>query len=110
MNEARQAFETLLVSKGKPVPEWDGKKYVTVNVQSYWRWFLLGWHMKRMNGVIDNAVLDIKRTNQEKERAVRLLLEDPELRQWSDSEVARHASVSHTFVANIRNKMESEQQ
>ena len=46
MNEARQAFEALLVSKGKAIPEWDGKKYKTVNTQGYWRWFLLGWQMK----------------------------------------------------------------
>ena len=46
MNEARQAFEALLVSKGKPVPMWDGSKYKTANVQSYWRWFLMGWQMR----------------------------------------------------------------
>lgn len=109
MNEARQAFEALLVSKGKPIPEWNGAKYATSNVQSYWRWFLLGWQMKKMNGVMDNAVFDIERTSQDKERAVRVLLENPEWSQWSNSEVARHAGVSHTFVANIRNKMESEQ-
>ena len=46
MNEARQAFEALLVSKRKKIPSWDGAKYKTTNVQSYWRWFLLGWQMK----------------------------------------------------------------
>lgn len=46
MNEARQAFEALLVSKGKIVPHWDGAKYKTNNVQSYWRWFLMGWQMR----------------------------------------------------------------
>jgi len=46
MNEARQAFEALLVSKGKEVPTWDGKRYATNNVQSYWRWFLMGWQMR----------------------------------------------------------------
>lgn len=46
MEQARKAFEALLVSKGRPIPEWDGSKYQTTNVQGYWRWFLLGWQMK----------------------------------------------------------------
>lgn len=46
MNEARQAFEALMVSKGKKIPSWNGAKYTTANVQNYWRWFLLGWQMK----------------------------------------------------------------
>lgn len=47
MNEARQAFEALLLSKGKSDLGWDGSKYKTKNVQVYWRWFLLGWTMKK---------------------------------------------------------------
>ncbi len=46
MNDARRAFEALLVSKGKKPPMWDGKKYKTPNTQSYWRWFLMGWEMR----------------------------------------------------------------
>lgn len=46
MNEARQAFEALLVSKGKKIPPWDGAKYKTANIQGYWRWFLMGWQMR----------------------------------------------------------------
>lgn len=46
MNDARQAFEALLVAKGMAVPEWNGTKYPTTNVQTYWRWFLMGWQMK----------------------------------------------------------------
>jgi hypothetical protein len=44
--EARKAFEALLASKGKPVPKWDGKRYTSVNVQTYWRWFLMGWELR----------------------------------------------------------------
>lgn len=46
MNEAREAFEALLVSKGKSVPEWDGSKYKPINIQTYWRWFLMGWQLR----------------------------------------------------------------
>lgn len=43
MNEAREKFEAILMSKGKQIPEWDGSKYNNINIQTYWRWFLLGW-------------------------------------------------------------------
>ena len=46
MNEAKEAFEALLVSKGKSVPEWDGSKYKPINIQTYWRWFLMGWQLR----------------------------------------------------------------
>lgn len=46
MIQARKAFEALLISKGKPIPQWNGNKYETPNIQTYWRWFLLGWQMK----------------------------------------------------------------
>ena len=49
MKEARTAFEALLISKGKEVPEWDGSRYKSHNVQMYWRWFVLGWQMRGMN-------------------------------------------------------------
>ena len=44
--EARQVFETLLMSKGRKIPKWNGSRYENVNIQTYWRWFLLGWSMK----------------------------------------------------------------
>ena len=44
MNEAREKFEAILMAKGKP--GWDGQKYDNINIQTYWRWFLLGWTMK----------------------------------------------------------------
>jgi hypothetical protein len=46
MNEAREKFEAMLMAKGKGKPEWDGQKYDNINIQTYWRWFLLGWTMK----------------------------------------------------------------
>ena len=99
MNEARQAFEALLVSKGKKIPAWDGAKYKTPNVQSYWRWFLLGW---QMNNISNGSVIGAKRSNEDKCKAVEALIDDPDWSQWSDSEIARHAGVSHQFVSKIR--------
>lgn len=46
MDDARKSFEAVLAAKGKPIPDWDGLKYSTTNVQTYWRWFLLGWTIK----------------------------------------------------------------
>jgi len=46
MNEARKQFEAILVTKGKRPPVWDGERYNNTNIQTYWRWFLLGWTMK----------------------------------------------------------------
>lgn len=48
MNEARKAFEALMVSKGKQVPAWNGTKYKSRNIQGYWRWFLMGWQMREV--------------------------------------------------------------
>ena len=46
MKEARAQFEAILMTKGKRASVWDGEKYVNSNIQTYWRWFLLGWTMK----------------------------------------------------------------
>jgi len=43
--KARKIFESLLRIPG----EWDGRKYVTKNIQTYWRWFRLGWQMRGHN-------------------------------------------------------------
>lgn len=45
MDEARQVFEALMAAKGK-APRWDGKRYDSINIQTYWRWFYLGWSLK----------------------------------------------------------------
>ena len=49
-----------------------------------------------------NASHGLRRTNEDKRRAVLRLLEDAEWSAWSDSEIARRTSVSHTFVSAIR--------
>lgn len=49
-----------------------------------------------------NAQHGLRRTNDDKRRAVLILLDDPEWSAWSDSEIARRAHVSHTFVAKMR--------
>lgn len=46
MDEARQKFEALIMAKGKGRPEWDGYKYDNLNIQTYWRWFYLGYTVK----------------------------------------------------------------
>lgn len=45
-DEARQQFEAMLQSKGKRASGWNGDRYDNINIQTYWRWFLLGWTMR----------------------------------------------------------------
>lgn len=49
-----------------------------------------------------NAVHGLRRTNEDKRRAVTLLLEDEEWRQWSDVKIAATCGVSDKTVAAIR--------
>ena len=49
-----------------------------------------------------NANHGLRRTTDDKRRAVILLLSDPEWAQWSDREIARRAHVSHILVAKLR--------
>lgn len=49
-----------------------------------------------------NATHGMRRTNEDKRRAVRVLLEDPEWSQWSDREIARRCGVAHPTVAALR--------
>ena len=46
MHEARKQFEAMLQTKGKNVGVWSGERYASKNIQTYWRWFLLGWTMR----------------------------------------------------------------
>lgn len=46
--------------------------------------------------------LCLPRTKQDKEKAVKVLLDDPEWSQWSDRRIARQVKVSPTFVSTIR--------
>ena len=49
-----------------------------------------------------NAVHGLRRTNDDKRRAVETLLNDPEWAAWSDREISRRAAVSHEFVRQQR--------
>lgn len=49
-----------------------------------------------------NASHGLRRSNEDKRRAVLRLLEDEEWGQWSDREIARRTHTSHTFVAGLR--------
>jgi len=44
----------------------------------------------------------MRRTHADKRKAVMTLLDDLEWMDWSNAEIARHCSVSPTFVANLR--------
>lgn len=49
-----------------------------------------------------NAEHGLRRTNADKRRAVMVLLGDDDWAGWSDSEIARRCSVSHTLVSEMR--------
>jgi len=49
-----------------------------------------------------NARHGLRRSDADKRRSVRMLLEDPEWGVWSDREIARLCAVSHPFVAKMR--------
>jgi Protein of unknown function (DUF3102) len=49
-----------------------------------------------------NSTHGLRRTNDDKRRAVETLLNDAEWIKWSDYEIARRTGTSHTFVSLIR--------
>ena len=51
-----------------------------------------------------NADHGLRRTNEDKRRAVMTLLNDEEWSRLSDSDIARHCGVSHPFVGSLRSK------
>lgn len=55
-----------------------------------------------LHSVAANTAHGLRRTNEDKRRAVLTLLEDDEWRQWSDSEIARRCVVSQPFVGKMR--------
>lgn len=55
-----------------------------------------------LHSVGANATHGLRRTNEDKRRAVMKLLSDPEWLQWSDREIARQCGVSNRFVSNLR--------
>lgn len=51
-----------------------------------------------------NGTHGLRRTNEDKRRAVQMVLDDAECAEyWTDREIAKHCAVSHPFVAAIRN-------
>ena len=52
-----------------------------------------------------NAKHGKRRTNEDKRRVVKKLLEDKEWSQWSDREIARRCRVSHPFVSQARESL-----
>lgn len=57
-----------------------------------------------LHAVGANAEHGLRRTNEDKRRAVMMLLGDDEWSQWSDREVARQCAVSQPFVTSLRGK------
>lgn len=51
-----------------------------------------------------NASHGLKRTNEDKEKAVKVLLADAEWGQWSDGRIAESAGVTDRFVAAVRSR------
>jgi hypothetical protein len=49
-----------------------------------------------------NGTHGLRRTRDDKRRAVRMLLEDAEWGQWSDREIAKRCDVTHPFVGALR--------
>ena len=52
-----------------------------------------------------NAGHGLRRTNEDKRRAVLALLNDDEWRQWSDREISRRCNVSNNFVSVLRSSL-----
>lgn len=52
-----------------------------------------------------NADHGLRRTNDDKRKAVQTLLDDLEWQEWSDSEIARHCRVSHVTVGRIKKSL-----
>lgn len=55
-----------------------------------------------------NAIHGLRRTNDDKRRAVRLLLEDDEWWLWNDVKIASMCGVSSMFVGNVRREVKKE--
>lgn len=52
-----------------------------------------------------NAAHGLKRTNDDKRRAVETMLLDTEWAKWSDRKIAAHCAVSNHFVADVRKSL-----
>lgn len=99
---------------------WDGIVY----------WLADGWHRteaflmagikhvkaKVFDGTLRDAILysvsanslhGLRRTNEDKRRAVRMLLDDAEWSAWATREIARRCAVSESFVRVLRDELQS---
>jgi len=56
----------------------------------------------KLHAAGSNADHGLRRTNEDKRRAVLMLLKDDEWKRWSDREIARKAGVTHPFVTRLR--------
>ena len=63
-----------------------------------------------LHSVGANASHGLRRTNEDKRRAVETLVNDAEWSKWTDREIAKACGVSHTFVAAIRRPEVTERQ
>ena len=55
-----------------------------------------------------NATHGLKRTNEDKRKAVTTALRHPEFGQWSDNQISKVCGVSHPFVATVRSSLETD--
>lgn len=55
-----------------------------------------------LHSVGANSAHGLPRTNDDKRRAVQMLLADPEWSQWSDREIGRRCAVGHELVGKAR--------
>src|ERR1700758_196486 len=63
-----------------------------------------------LHSVGANASHVLRRTNEDKRRAVETLAADAEWNKWTDRKIAKACGVSHPFVANIRRPEVAERQ
>jgi predicted transcriptional regulator len=81
------------------------------------------WAAKRVNAELNINVIDgskrdailhsvgananhgLRRSNEDKRKAVTTLLQDEEWRQWSDRAIARQCQVTQPFVSKLRNQL-----
>ena len=62
-----------------------------------------------LHSVAANSAHGLRRTNDDKRRAVLTLLEDDEWAQWSNREIAKRCAVSEGFVRSLRSVRSDEQ-
>lgn len=62
-----------------------------------------------LHSIGSNASHGLRRTNEDKRRAVLILLNDPEWSEWSDMEISRRACVSNATVHRVKKSLQLEQ-